>query len=107
MELLTYVRLVGQSHLKLQNLSHVLRCIDAFAEVPVLWSIEISASRGFLRLLDRLAAREPPVVHAALSSRRFLQGVHSAVTNGLVDVFKWWTTHYLPDHTLVTRNRPS
>lgn len=100
MEQLTSVHVVIQSQPKLQELSHVLRSIDAFAGAPALWSLEIAASRGLLHLLDHRAAREPSVVHSALGSRRFLQGTQSAVACGQLDVLKWWTTRYLPGHSL-------
>lgn len=100
MELLASVDVIRRSQPQLQDLPHVLSAINVYADALALWTIEIAASRGLLRLLDRLAAREPPLVHAALGKSRTIRGIQNAVSSGRVDVLKWWVMRYRPEHVL-------
>lgn len=100
MEPLTSLRVVGRSRPTLQALPHALRTIEAFADASALHTLESTASRGLVRLLDRIVAREPSVAKDTFGSWRFDHGTQNAAASSQIAILEWWATHYRPEQSL-------
>lgn len=96
---LTSVAFVAEhAPVRLSPLPHIVSCVNSFLDrLTSKWTLESAAQQGLVELLERLAAREWPLVGEDFRSVRFINGVHRAARAGDLKVLEWWLTQYQRD----------
>ncbi|KAF1335883.1 Ankyrin repeat-containing protein, partial [Globisporangium splendens] len=78
------------------SLDHVLRAINTFVDDSGRWTIVTAAAKGFVHLLDYLAAHQEPHMDRHYRNALFTKGMIQVALSGDLDVAKWLHA-YCPD----------